>query len=276
MARAQTGPRGAGSRPRKAKLPFPDPRSQGPFQPFACDPGSDEAWWWLGIPIAFAVLIVGSYFFDREWHRLWMTEEAGVLETAQFIFMVISFAIAVQLLFSPFVRRRPLVLTLTVAAALGCFFIGGEEVSWGQHIFFWNDPSLVTAVNDEGELSLHNMNKGFERAPRALLEVCVFAGGLLVPLAATYAPWLRQSRMSLFLPPAALVPPAALAALFKVASMLAKHYGASLGLAARPSEAVEFYLYFFVMAYLIVFERRIHALETEGSKAEAKTRAKKN
>jgi hypothetical protein len=120
------------------------------------------------------------------------------------------------------------------------------------------------------------MNKGFERAPRALLEVCVFAGGLLVPLAATYAPWLRQSRMSLFLPPAALVPPAALAALFKVASMLAKHYGASLGLAARPSEAVEFYLYFFVMAYLIVFERRIHALETEGSKAEAKTRAKKN
>lgn len=50
----------------------------------------------------------------------------------------------------------------------------------------------------------------------------------------------------------------------------------SFGVAARPSEAVEFYLYFFMMAYLIVFERRIHALETEGSKAEAKTRAKKN
>lgn len=29
-----------------------------------------------------------------------------------------------------------------------------------------------------------------------------------------------------------------------------------------------------MMAYLIVFERRIAALETEGSKAKAKTRAK--
>jgi hypothetical protein len=45
------------------------------------------------------------------------------------------------------------------------------------------------------------------------------------------------------------------------------------GVAARPSEAVEFYLYFFIMAYLIVFGRRIAALETEDSKA--KTRAKK-
>jgi hypothetical protein len=275
MARLQTGPRRGGSSPRKAKLPFPDPKSQGPFQPFACDPGWSEAWGWLGIPIVFAVLVVSSYSIDKEWHRLWMTEEAGVLETAQFIFMVISLAIAVQLLLSPFVRRRPLVLALTVTAALGCLFIGGEEVSWGQHIFFWNDPSLVTAVNNEGELSLHNMNKGFERAPRALLEVCVFAGGLLVPLLCAYAPWLRQSRVALFLPPPALVPAAALAALFKAASMVAKYYGASFGVAARPSEAVEFYLYFFVMAYLIVFERRIAALETEGSSAKAKTRGKK-
>jgi hypothetical protein len=48
----------------------------------------------------------------------------------------------------------------------------------------------------------------------------------------------------------------------------------SLGVAARPSEAVEFYLYFFIMAYLIVFERRIAALETEGSRATTRTRAK--
>jgi hypothetical protein len=46
------------------------------------------------------------------------------------------------------------------------------------------------------------------------------------------------------------------------------------GVAARPSEAVEFYLYFFMMGYLIVFERRIAALEREGSTAKAKPRAK--
>jgi hypothetical protein len=275
MARLQTGPRGGGSAPGKAKLPLPDPKSQGPFQPFLCDPGRSEAWWWLGIPIATALLIVASYAIDPDWNGRWMTGESGILETAQFIFMVVGLAIAVQLLLSPFVRRRPLVLALTAVAALACLFIGGEEVSWGQHIFFWQEPSLVTAVNEQGELSLHNMNKGFERGPRTLLEIGVFAGGLVVPLLCAYAPWLRQSRVALFLPAAALLPTALFASLFKLAGLLGEHGAMSLGVAARPSEAVEFYLYFFIMAYLIVFERRIAALETEGSKAKTKTRAKK-
>ena len=31
----------------------------------------------------------------------------------------------------------------------------------------------------------------------------------------------------------------------------------------RPSETIELYLYFFILAYLIVFTRRIHQLEAE-------------
>jgi hypothetical protein len=238
MAKSQTGPRGAVSRPRKAKLPLPDPKSRGPFQPFPCDPGWDEAWWWLGIPIAIAVFIVGSYAIDADWNRRWVTGESGVLETAQFIVMVIGFAIAVQLLFTSFVRQRPLVLAVTAVAALASLFIGGEEVSWGQHILFWQDPSLVTAINNEGEFSLHNMNKGFERGPRAVLETAVFVGGLVVPLLCAYAPWLRQSRLALFLPAAALLPAALLPLLFKIAAMLGKHHEMGFGVAARPSEAV--------------------------------------
>jgi hypothetical protein len=118
------------------------------------------------------------------------------------------------------------------------------------------------------------MNKGFERGPRTLLEIGVFAGGLVVPLLCAYAPWLRQSRLALFLPAAALLPTALFASLFKLAGLLGEYDAMSFGVAARPSEAVEFYLYFFIMAYLIVFERRIAALETEGSRAKSKTRAK--
>jgi hypothetical protein len=275
MAKLKATPRlGGRSRSRKAKLPLPDPKSPGPFRPFTSDPGWNEAWWWLGIPLVAALFVVGSYAIDAEWSRRWVTGESGILETAQFIFMVIGFAIAAQLLFAPFVRRRPLVLAVTAVAALACLFIGGEEVSWGQHIFFWQDPSLVTAVNDEGELSLHNMNKGFERGPRTLLEIGVVTGGLLVPLLCAYAPWLRQSRLALFLLAAALVPAALLAVTFKGAEMLAKYHGAGLGVAARPSEAVE-YFYFFMMAYLIVFERRIGELETEGARTKARAKAKK-
>jgi hypothetical protein len=84
------------------------------------------------------------------------------------------------------------------------------------------------------------------------------------------APWLKQSRMALFLSAAALVPSALLAILLKGAAALAKYSEAGVGIAERPSEAIEFYLYFFMMAYLILLERRIRELETEGSRAKAK------
>ncbi len=83
------------------------------------------------------------------------------------------------------------------------------------------------------------MNKGFERGPRTLLEIGVFAGGLVVPLLCVYA------RLALFLPAAALLPTALFASLFKLAGLLGEYHAMSFGVAARPSEAVEFYLYFF-------------------------------
>ncbi len=271
MAKQQRRPKSTGqSAARKARLP--DPKLSGPFRPFRTDPDWSESWWWLGIPLAVALFVTGSYGPDAEWHRRWVTAESGILETAQFILMVVGFALAVQLLFSPFVRRHPFVLAVTGLAALTFFFIGGEEVSWGQHIFFWQDPSLVSAANGNGELGLHKIDKGFERTPRALLEIGVFVGGLLIPLLCAYAPRLRQSRIALFLPAAALVPTALFAALFKGGDMLAKNELVAAGLAARPSEVTEFYLYFFMLAYLIVFDRRIHELETEGQKAKPRRR----
>ncbi|HXG79253.1 MAG TPA: hypothetical protein VNJ31_07960 [Methyloceanibacter sp.] len=267
MARVSGVPRLAGGR-RAAfpTRPLPDPRGKGPFRPFA-DPGWNEAWWWLGIPLAVAVFTIASYSVDIEWHRAWVTRESGILETAQFIFMVMGLAIVAQLLFDPFVKSRPFVFAFALFAGLVCFYIGGEEVSWGQHIFHWQSPDLVTELNDEGEFSLHNMNKAFERTPRTLLELGVFIGGILVPAACAVWPKLRQASLALFLPCAALVPIAFFALYFKLAGMLAK-YDVVGAVAGRPSEAVEFYLYFFIFAYLVVFERRIHALETEKVRAD--------
>ena len=48
--------------------------------------------------------------------------------------------------------------------------------------------------------------------------------------------------------------------LFKFDTSFAKYIGAG-GIAGRSSEAVKFYLYFFVFAYLAIFERRIRDLE---------------
>ena len=64
-----------------------------------------------------------------------------------------------------------------------------------------------------------------------------------------YAPWLGKSRLAVFLPAAALLPTALFASLFKLAGLLGEYSIMSLGVAARPSEAVKFYLDFFIMAY---------------------------
>jgi hypothetical protein len=268
MAKVQSVPRYAGvksapAKGRKKQPPLPDPKLTGPFRPFTSDPGWNEAWWWLGMLAVVAVFVAASCWIDTEWHRRWVTRESGILETAQFIFMVMGLALAVQLLFDPFLRRRPLVFAVTLIAALSCLYIGGEEVSWGQHIFFWQNPDLVTAVNDEGEFSIHNMNKAFERTPRTVLELGVLIGGLVVPVVCAFYPRLRQSRAALFLPSAVLVPAALFMLAFKIDSTVSKWTGHAV-LAARPSEAVEFYLYFFIFAYLVIFERRIRELEREG------------
>jgi disulfide bond formation protein DsbB len=270
MAKLQRAPRRAGAKTksaqaRKEQLPLPDPKLRGPFRPFTDDPDWNEAWWWLGIPAAAAIFVVASFLIDPDWHRHWVTREGpGVLETAQFVLMVIGFALAVQLLFDPFVRRRPFVLAVTIVSAISCLYIAGEEVSWGQHIFFWQDPGLLSEVNDEGEFSIHNVNKAFERTPRTLLELGVLVGGLVMPAVCAFLPRLRQSRAALFLPSAALVPTALFMLAFKIESTLSKFIGTHF-LAARSSEAVEFYLYFFILAYLIVFERRIREIETADS-----------
>jgi hypothetical protein len=259
MAKVQSVPRFGGGKTAPAKgrrkqLPLPDPKLTGPFRPFTSDPGWNEAWWWLGMLAAVALFVAVSCWIDVEWHRRWVTRESGILETAQFIFMVMGLALAAQLLFDPFVRRRPLVFAVTLIAALSCLYIGGEEVSWGQHIFFWQDPGLLSEVNDEGEFSIHNMNKAFERTPRTLLELGVLIGGL------SFRRYVRSS-------PASGI--AALRCFCRVpfwsrlrcsAGLQAGRHGVEVHRnecpGPRPSEAVEVYLYFFILAYLIVFERR--------------------
>lgn len=43
-----------------------------------------------------------------------------------------------------------------VLLALGFFFIGMEEISWGQHFLGWSTP--VGLANEQGETNLHNMS----------------------------------------------------------------------------------------------------------------------
>ncbi|MEZ5828870.1 MAG: hypothetical protein R3D01_11090 [Hyphomicrobiales bacterium] len=119
--------------PRARRAPprprLPDPKiANGPRRPFT-DPGWDEAWWWLGIPVAVAAFVLVTYQIDADWYRRWMVSEGlGFLELSQFLLMVGGFVIAVRLLSNPFVRERPLVLAVTVLGALFLYRGRGDEL----------------------------------------------------------------------------------------------------------------------------------------------------
>jgi hypothetical protein len=262
----ETKPKAKKSKSSNAAVPLPhlpDPAKPGPYRPFSTDPGWNEAWWWLGLPVLLAVYLLVQFRIDPTWYAMWVAPEGyGILEFSQFIIILLALALAVRLLFDPFLRQRPFVFAVTLIAAFCCFYIAGEEMSWGQHFFHWNTPEYWADVNRQEETNLHNTYAIFEKWPRAILQLGVVIGGLLVPLAAAFDPRVRTNRFSLFLPPAALVPAALGTIGFKVLDMLYQRLYVG-ELLQRPSEVIENYLYFFILAYLIVFTRRIHALEAE-------------
>ena len=241
---------------------LPDPkRPSGPHRPFASDPGWNEAWWWLGFPALVAVFVLGTYNFAESWYMRYVLPEGyGILEVSHFIIPLFAFFIGGSLLFLPFVRARPLVFAVALIGALSALYIAGEEMSWGQHFFHWNTPEYWVLVNRQQETNLHNTYAIFEKTPRAILEAGIFIGGLAVPFAAIFLPWLRACRLSLFLPPAALVPAALGVLFFKLTDGL-QQKGLIGTILARPAETIETYLYFFILAYLIVYARRIKELE---------------
>jgi hypothetical protein len=250
-----------------AQPPLPDPKiPQGPYRPFTTDPGWNEAWWWLGIPLLVAAFTVGTYQLAPHFYlRYVLPEGYGLLEISHFFIPLFGLFIAASLLLLPFVRARPVAFTVALISALSCLYIAGEEMSWGQHFFHWNTPEYWAMVNRQEETNLHNTYAIFEKTPRSMLETGIFIGGLIVPLAALFYPWLRACRASLFLPADALVPTALGAFLFKLIDRL-QQGGYINTILQRPSETIETYLYFFILAYLIVYARRLKALEVAEGK----------
>lgn len=239
---------------------------EGPFRPFASDPGWGEAWWWLGLPSVLAICLISINAVAREFYATWILPEGyGFLELGQFFIAFAGMSVALRLLFRPFVRARRLVFLFVCIAALGCLYIAGEEHSWGQHFFHWKTPEYWAEINRQQETNLHNTMPLFGKKPRALLEFAILVGGLILPLLAMFYPVIRSNRWSLFIPGSALVPTVLGAVLFKSMDALQKMF-AIPSLVMRPSEATEMFLYLFLLIYLILFTRRIGELEREAKR----------
>lgn len=232
----------------------------------AWSPGRDEAWWWLVIPFActlilFVINLISADFYDQ----YILPEGYGFLEFTQFAVLVAGFFLALALFRFPIVRTNKLLTAAAIVFALTCLYIAGEEMSWGQHFFYWSTPDYWAAINRQDETNLHNVSPWFNQRPRLILEIGIFVGAIALPLWQLAKGPFTHPLLALFVPPVAALPVGLTYLIFKAVDHVTKrgHYKWLLG---RPNEAVEWTMYLFILFYLIVFYRRIRALDAAGVK----------
>ena len=71
---------------------------------------------------------------------------------------------------------------LTVLLGLFLLFVAGEEISWGQSVFYWQTPDFFQEINRQQETNLHNISSWFNEKPRALVELWMVTAGLIIPV----------------------------------------------------------------------------------------------
>jgi len=230
----------------------------GNLDAFSADPGWREAWWWLGAPLVITAFVTAAIIIAPDWYVKYVHPEGyGVLELSHFLVPLMASLMAFSMLFKPYVRRRPLIFAWLLLMALGCFFIAGEEQSWGQHFFYWNTPAYWAELNRQDETNLHNTSSLFNQLPENILLAGVLVGGLVIPLIDLFRPFDRNNAYAIFFPARAIIPAGFLTIAFNTLDMLSKKL--KFALFPRTSEVMETFLYLFLLFYMIMLIRRIKA-----------------
>jgi hypothetical protein len=212
--------------------------------------------WWLWIPLAImAVQFVLEFTLPTSFLKK-LHSENGPHELVEFIVLCFAFLVAARTIVLPELKGCKWLRGWIILAAVCCFYVAGEEVSWGQHFILWSTPDYWMGVNDQGETNLHNTSSWLDQKPRILLELGALIGGIIIPLLLRFKPqWVPKRFMNIY-PPAILCIPPLLIIFMKIINMIDQPL---LGFRVfeRPSEVQEVYLFYFTLLYLVILRRRI-------------------
>lgn len=113
---------------------------------------------------AILYLTFGLLFFgivlsrtDRYWFDFTYTAEDGFIEWMTLLPLVTIIIITGQRLLKLFWLRPTLFLSALAALMLLCFFLVGEELSWGQRFLGLPSSDFFKANNSQKETNLHNL-----------------------------------------------------------------------------------------------------------------------
>jgi hypothetical protein len=131
--------------------------------------------WALAIaPIVIAVIVALTAVY-RPLYRAFINEDA-IVEWAQFGVLLALVPMGIALAVRLWRRNERSFAALFAIAAVGAFFIAGEEISWGQRLLGWATPEDLAALNEQGETNIHNIGNVLAFLNLGMFVVTIVAG----------------------------------------------------------------------------------------------------
>lgn len=211
--------------------------------------------WWLWVPVLIMAAQLFCEFSLPDALLGAMHTEGGSHEIGEFFVLLAALVVAVWTFFSSALKGRSWLRAWVALASLCCFYVAGEEMSWGQHILHWSTPEYWQHINDQQETNLHNTSSWLDQKPRLLLEIGVLFGGIVFPLLRRFKPGWLPVKFEIIYPASFMCVTALFILAIKITDKLDNHQ--AIRVFYRPSEVVELYLFYFVLLYLVVLRRRI-------------------
>lgn len=221
-------------------------------------------WFWLPFLIVLAQLLARYYspdIFER-----YFEGENGLIEltTSAVLLPGIVFGMMALRLHRHLPNQKALVWVILVTT--GAIYMAGEELSWGQWLFYWDTPEAYIEFNDQHETNLHNTSSWLDQKPRLILELWALFG-------AFYAWWRHVRGLELDIRTAAYwfwpTLPLAWTGLFSALTMMPERvrdwWGTRLGspFDIRVTETQELVLAFFLTYFLASAWIRLRSLSGE-------------
>lgn len=212
------------------------------------------AWLRLWFPPLLVLIIIPAKLVSPVFYQDWINGEQGLIELATPLVAIIGAVFGAMLVKRILPTRDWLIIGWTATVMLACVYFAGEEVSWGQQLFHWSTPEAIDQLNHQHETNLHNMSSWFNQKPRALLELWVVIGGILIPVreykrGSRYAP---GGFFFWFWPTMDCLPTAVLAELIRAPQRYKQLAGIKqLPFEIRWSEPQEYYFALFLALYLM-------------------------
>ncbi len=191
-------------------------------------------------------------------------DENGVVELLQAAFLLASSIIAFRAWRTLPRQQYKWFSAWLLIAAICCFVVFGEEVSWGQWWFKWTTPDYWKTLNQQHETNLHNTSRYLNQIPRRILEISVICAGILIHVVALMPAMKRYltRRFALIYPPTTLCIAAFCYVLLLIISRLGRQ-AYDLSLIPHTSETQETFLFLFVFLYILILKKRTDNLRSD-------------